>query len=109
MTDDELQEGSPPRMRGKAKCQLDNVRCGRITPAYAGKSGIVLLPLIGYEDHPRVCGEKQNRRTKTMKATGSPPRMRGKEVKSNHIVLPPRITPAYAGKRNSEGVTRNGI
>ena len=38
MTDDELQEGSPPRMRGKAKCQLDNVRCGRITPAYAGKS-----------------------------------------------------------------------
>ena len=36
--DKRLRQGSPPPMRGKAKCGSDNVSVQGITPAYAGKS-----------------------------------------------------------------------
>ena len=71
-------EGSPPRMRGKAKCQLDNVRCGRITPAYAGKSCVCYCVKVCLKDHPRVCGEKLSLLPSNRFLQGSPPRMRGK-------------------------------
>ena len=50
--------GSPPPMRGKGKQSLNYVDVDRITPAYAGKSGINCnqIPVTG--DHPRLCGEK---------------------------------------------------
>ena len=74
----------------------------RITPAYAGKSApvevIAGLPL----DHPRVCGEKSRTQRKSLKTSGSPPRMRGKvrlERRAGHVQ---GITPAYAGKRELE-------
>ena len=51
--------GSPPPMRGKAGCKISRLRCGRITPAYAGKSGSHTSNKIIYRDHPRLCGEKQ--------------------------------------------------
>ena len=70
--------GSPPRMRGKAKCKEPTQPDYRITPAYAGKSmypsGFTLL----YGDHPRVCGEKLARHHLRLLLPGSPPRMRGK-------------------------------
>ena len=50
--------GSPPRMRGKdisAKIKLLTLR---ITPAYAGKSGLDDHVHQRDQDHPRVCGEK---------------------------------------------------
>ena len=100
MTDDELQEGSPPRMRGKAKCQLDNVRCGRITPAYAGKSTKQEKHRDKARDHPRVCGEKCVRADPAGDYFGSPPRMRGKVKCAPQLVAGDRITPAYAGKRS---------
>ena len=37
-------EGSPPRMRGKEKTQHVVVKRPGITPAYAGKSAILLKP-----------------------------------------------------------------
>ena len=50
--------GSPPPMRGKdgkpSEIQLYN----RITPAYAGKSGITASAPFSPMDHPRLCGEK---------------------------------------------------
>ena len=55
---EEIERGSPPRGRGKAKDRLfRSVLCG-ITPAWAGKSrsGPLLRRLSG--DHPRVGGEK---------------------------------------------------
>ena len=51
-------EGSPPRMRGKAQGQVMAGFAFGITPAYAGKS-VHRSGLHRTEgDHPRVCGEK---------------------------------------------------
>ena len=90
--------GSPPRMRGKGVKQSNSrIRMG-ITPAYAGKRGwknCIEKPL---GDHPRVCGEKPARRRALKRATGSPPRMRGKGADLSTVTASTRITPAYAGK-----------
>ena len=51
--------GSPPPMRGKEgnlHFPLDFIR---ITPAYAGKSGLFTLNEAIQQDHPRLCGEKR--------------------------------------------------
>ena len=53
-----VQQGSPPRMRGKAGLALSTQPQPRITPAYAGKSPVNLSGEGGIGDHPRVCGEK---------------------------------------------------
>ena len=86
-------------MRGKAKCQLDNVRCGRITPAYAGKSFSPSACIGHYRDHPRVCGEKPGSKQPENPHQGSPPRMRGKGLSAPPACWQIGITPAYAGKR----------
>ena len=52
-----LQEGSPPRVRGKHGCTNTECISLRITPACAGKTGRVLWKGIPVRDHPRVCGE----------------------------------------------------
>ena len=46
-------------MRGKdVLTDVDTGEIG-ITPAYAGKSLMVIANLISGQDHPRLCGEKQ--------------------------------------------------
>ena len=91
-------QGSPPRMRGKVYEYVhDKLRLG-ITPAYAGKS-LQCLVLDGVVwDHPRVCGEKTKITNIIRRATGSPPRMRGKAGEVTPQAPCKRITPAYAGK-----------
>ena len=54
--------GSPPHVRGK-----DHSRChiqgdDGITPACAGKRSSIFSLLRGSGDHPRMCGEKRNRK-----------------------------------------------
>ena len=71
--------GSPPPMRGKGSIESIIERRIRITPAYAGKSPKYHTVFRAVRDHPRLCGEKQSKRSGTT---------------SRH-----RITPAYAGKR----------
>ena len=70
--------GSPPRMRGKDPGTFRTVSVSRITPAYAGKR--FSTPSIPQTrgDHPRVCGEKNATISRSVRFTGSPPRMRGK-------------------------------
>ena len=93
-------QGSPPRMRGKAGIAAGTCRAVRITPAYAGKSlhGKGRGGAAG--DHPRICGEKKIERMVLMMAMGSPPHMRGKGYTRRAYRECPRITPAYAGKRD---------
>ena len=74
-----LKEGSPPRMRGKARSRCFVVEVMRITPAYAGKRKVCDGSRHETRDHPRVCGEKAQRQKRTSDGKGSPPRMRGKE------------------------------
>ena len=92
-------QGSPPRMRGKATVEKPNRQIEGITPAYAGKSSCALSFVSPAEDHPRVCGEKAARIQCSGRVTGSPPRMRGKDMDTLQTVHDARITPAYAGKR----------
>ena len=90
--------GSPPRVRGKACSSLSIISLYGITPACAGKrtqGGIISMQ---DEDHPRVCGEKDQTKYQLTRGQGSPPRMRGKAVIAAGTRRAVRITPAYAGK-----------
>ena len=71
--------GSPPRMRGKGRVLPVFDSLTGITPAYAGKSVYFAIFCDFVEDHPRVCGEKQNAPIMQGLNLGSPPRMRGKD------------------------------
>ena len=86
-------------MRGKVPRSSVILDCVRITPAYAGKSGIVHAECENLWDHPRLCGEKFKKNYRNLQNQGSPPPMRGKEEGHLYYVNTFRITPAYAGKR----------
>ena len=92
-------KGSPPHVRGKADQDPQRRQAHGITPACAGKrlrlSGICLL----HGDHPRMCGEKYKFQVQLVLFVGSPPHVRGKADVNLFHVVPPRITPACAGKR----------
>ena len=45
-------------MRGKARLCITGYRNFGITPAYAGKSPVMIAPCLSSWDHPRLCGEK---------------------------------------------------
>ena len=91
-------EGSPPRMRGKPRL-CDSCRYyTRITPADAGKTFWKINGYGNLEDHPRGCGENSRFSRLLLIISGSPPRMRGKREWATFRRLPPRITPADAGK-----------
>ena len=71
-------EGSPPHGRGKVKEHLNAVLIGRITPAWAGKSGQSGTRTSPNQDHPRMGGEKQRSTSFAAGVRGSPPHGRGK-------------------------------
>ena len=45
-------------MRGKGKDYHLGDKVSGITPAYAGKSILFIFYGRGFQDHPRLCGEK---------------------------------------------------
>ena len=85
-------------MRGKRCAKFQSEVQSRITPAYAGKTRKHKQEKHESQDHPRVCGENYRNVAENVFGMGSPPRMRGKHVKSSLICRCRRITPAYAGK-----------
>ena len=78
--------GSPPPMRGKVSRSSFNMSFSRITPAYAGKRSHISSSLSQSKDHPRLCGEKNQRRLGYGSTIGSPPPMRGKGVELETIL-----------------------
>ena len=90
--------GSPPRVRGKENLVQIAAALLRITPACAGKRIHIMRISLSLRDHPRVCGEKAYSSATGRSSTGSPPRVRGKEVIHLLLILYLRITPACAGK-----------
>ena len=72
--------GSPPRVRGKVTASVGIAVAPGITPACAGKRWPETETSPPRRDHPRVCGEKYERRRKKKDRLGSPPRVRGKGV-----------------------------
>ena len=85
-------------MRGKVGQPIARINYGRITPAYAGKRLETASLIVRNQDHPRLCGEKRNRKSLRRVFPGSPPPMRGKVHTSSGIFEFRGITPAYAGK-----------
>ena len=94
----ERQEGSPPRMRGKEAGGARHLLQVRITPAHAGKSRPPHPDARQMQDHPRACGEKLEHSNSILHLSGSPPRMRGKDVPALDFSHYDGITPAHAGK-----------
>ena len=45
-------------MRGKGDSVIKIENASGITPAYAGKSRVLIRLVCGSWDHPRLCGEK---------------------------------------------------
>ena len=93
--------GSPPPMRGKVPQQQQDIFRWRITPAYAGKSQPATTGKRRHRDHPRLCGEKVLHVVQNFFVPGSPPPMRGKGYQRHVCGKITRITPAYAGKRQT--------
>ena len=91
-------QGSPPRVRGKARATASRAAPCGITPAYAGKRVSRSPAKTGAWNHPRVCGEKAFGCRRCTFPQGSPPRMRGKVAPMRPRIAPPGITPACAGK-----------
>ena len=87
-------------MRGKVHLCSAVVCSGRITPAYAGKSDNKVGEIAEWEDHPRLCGEKDSPLLNSTLILGSPPPMRGKDREPADTGCTDGITPAYAGKRS---------
>ena len=90
--------GSPPRMRGKVIHPVVPVQNVGITPACAGKRASAAPAPSEIRDHPCVCGEKTYFCAVSSSGSGSPPRMRGKDLGCNVSLFHGRITPACAGK-----------
>ena len=86
-------------MRGKDGETIWHAAYFGITPAYAGKSRLMISSMLRTWDHPRVCGEKRIPAIPPMLPMGSPPRMRGKVHDLTEVSTSAGITPAYAGKR----------
>ena len=95
--------GSPPRVRGKRIFRHVDLLADRITPACAGKTVAYGKNQGSFKDHPRVCGENVEFYENLKPDEGSPPRVRGKLSILFYSIFPVGITPACAGKTNSDG------
>ena len=76
-------------------------RLGRIIPAHAGQTAVLLLNLPSFPDHPRACGANHVARSYRWRACGSSPRMRGKPGRCETRHRHHRIIPAHAGQTAS--------
>ena len=90
--------GSPPRGRGKVSLSDPENAARGITPAWAGKRLSTPGCKGSGRDHPRVGGEKLGATLDHLHTAGSPPRGRGKAVRSDNSGSDGGITPAWAGK-----------
>ena len=90
--------GSSPRVRGKQFKRRHQRRTRRIIPARAGQT----LRNHGIPDqrtdHPRACGANDRNHSTTRSASGSSPRVRGKQMAALREELIRRIIPARAGQ-----------
>ena len=93
-----VQQGSPPRVRGKRTLKGVSVGYTGITPACAGKTSLARGGLTPLWDHPRACGENMTVSKGLRQGVGLPPRVRGKPVMRGCTHSAAGITPAYAGK-----------
>ena len=85
-------------MRGKLQFNCVGLLEDRITPAGAGKTFVNVVRKPALKDHPRRCGENSCVNGYFSLAIGSPPQVRGKQGVDKWELARMRITPAGAGK-----------
>ena len=100
----DVHQGSPPRVRGKVPPLSGFRHDDGITPACAGKSFSCCTVSAAPRDHPRVCGEKNEKWRGECFDAGSPPRVRGKAFSGHSASCIYRITPACAGKSRQASI-----
>ncbi len=98
--------GLPPRGRGKGKPAGNPLWPAGITPAHAGKRTRSWRAYGCPWNHPRVGGEKTHEQQLRAAYEGSPPRGRGKAFSVLRRQFRFRITPAWAGKRQTATMPR---
>ena len=96
-------------MRGTQCHGYEATLYGGITPAYAGNTCVACMPVVAYKDHPRVCGEHQQRPSPAEGGIGSPPRMRGTLHVRRVLFAVDGITPAYAGNTLISGFAGRAV
>ena len=101
-------DGSPPRVRGEGPDRFYQAGPVRITPACAGRSGVLRYNVTDVKDHPRVCGEKRGKQILERGGRGSPPRVRGEVVRNHLEPHGTRITPACAGRSCTRSAPGSG-
>ena len=101
-----IMQGSPPHVRGKVGLRLIAAQDDGITPACAGKSEPPGSGLGASGDHPRMCGEKTKPQRVAPPKLGSPPHVRGKVSQFVDGCACHGITPAYAGKRYADSLSK---
>ena len=82
-------------MRGKADARRGFFVASGITPACAGKSWLTSRGSSAAQDHPRLCGEKDYLFELNKGFMGSPPLVRGKDLKSQRIPTIPSVQSAH--------------
>ena len=91
-----------PRMRGEDSSGRANISTRPwITPACAGKTGCFCIEPKSDKDHPRMRGEDIFKYDDGWLIDGSPPHARGRRIRLCLVTACQRITPACAGKTNS--------
>ena len=94
-------EGSSPRLRGAQKQgQGGHGRVG-IIPALAGSTMYALNLQVWDGDHPRACGEHDDRQGGARAIAGSSPRLRGAHDAGPRVCWVDGIIPALAGSTPS--------
>ena len=96
-TEQIVQTGSSPRMRGTLGAGYLPVQPYGIIPAYAGNTRSSHRSRTPERDHPRVCGEHFPPCFLSFPDWGSSPRMRGTPMAVRGKPIRPGIIPAYAG------------
>ena len=95
--------GSSPRVRGKLGPDRLRWPTVRIIPARAGQTNRPSAHLSRTPDHPRACGANRASRTCSRNASGSSPRVRGKQPEGYGDRAHVRIIPARAGQTLQAG------
>ena len=95
-----------PRVGGDGVEHSDD-SCARagLTPAWAGTAGTRTGTGSGSRAHPRVGGDGRLQAAEPDRATGSPPRGRGRHALVQRLALALGLTPAWAGTASARRAT----
>ena len=100
--------GSSPRVRGKRPPPPPGPPPPGLIPARAGKTLVTIHGPAPQTAHPRACGENRRGWSRRSTGGGSSPRVRGKRLAVDLLVLRPGLIPARAGKTPALGYLASG-